>query len=191
MTNLQRFTAMPTTARAPYSSPQPATHNHWELLGAGFCRAVNRRAIRLLPLAVLTLTFLTACRPRAIICAYQPVTIEGWQATDTLRFSLPQIPDTKPYAFSVGVRTIDRIPYRDLWLVMELRSDTITTRDTVYVLLASDRARWQTRGNILHEIEQPAATHQLCEGQQPEVLIYHIMSAQQMPGITDVGLKVE
>lgn len=142
-------------------------------------------------LLLAAIAAMVSCRPNVISYEYQPVDIQGWSATDTLRFHLSAVSATAPYTFSLGLRTIDRVPYRDIWLVMETRTDSATTRDTVYVLLASDLARWQTKGNILHEIEQQAATRQLHEGQQADILIYHIMSMQQMPGITEVGLKVE
>ena len=150
----------------------------------------------LIIIAFISLMAMTACGKRAILHQYQPVDSEGWANTDTLRFHIPHIhfsddtEDKQPFSFSLGVRTMDHIPYRDLWLVMESRTETETHRDTVYILLASDRPRWQTQGNILHEIEQEVTTQTLHEGQQLDILVYHVMSRQNLPGITEVGLKI-
>ena len=141
-------------------------------------------------LLVVALCVLAACGERALLHAYQPVDADGWHVTDTLRFALPPSPRGQDYAVSVGVRATERIPYRDLWLVVESRIMR-RHRDTLHLLLASDRAHWQTGGVILHDIEDRAATIHLDSAQTGELLIYHIMSPQSVAGLTEVGVKVE
>lgn len=120
---------------------------------------------------------------------YQRVDSESWLCTDTLFFHLPPAPCDANFDLSVGVRTSDMIDVRDLWLVMESRTD-IRHRDTLHILLASDRAHWQTHGVVLHEVEQHATVLHLDSAQKADVLIYHIMSPQSIRGLTEVGIKV-
>ena len=115
--------------------------------------------------------------------------------TDTLRFDLPSITSETACRYSLGLRFNDRLPYQDLWLVLEhrIRQGKITTarRDTVHLPLGSDQGHWQVPGVVLYETEVPVDTLTLSDKQQVTFLAYHIMTRQSLPGITEVGLKVE
>ena len=140
-------------------------------------------------LLVLALAFV-GCGNRTLLHSYQHVNPHGWSCIDTLHFSVPPLPDDGLYTFSVGLRAADGIRHRDLWLVLEQRTD-IACRDTLHLILASDDGRWQGQGNLLHAIEETACTARGKQGQEIELLLYHIMAAQEVEGITEVGVKVE
>ncbi len=136
-----------------------------------------------------------ACRPRTEFCNYQPVSTEGWESTDTLRFEFTPLTAGNAYLASLGLRFTDMMPYQDLWLVLERRivqrRDTLARRDTLHLPLGSDSGHWQVQGNVLHETDIPVDTFSLSDEQPVTFLVYHIMSRQSLPGITEVGLKVE
>ncbi|MBQ7444304.1 MAG: hypothetical protein IJS59_10660 [Bacteroidaceae bacterium] len=130
-----------------------------------------------------------ACGRRPLIYEYQPVATQEWNATDTLRFHTPPAPRAGRYAVSVGLRASDMVAWRDVWLVLESRTRQNRHRDTLHIILASDRARWHTRGNVLHETEQSAAVLNLDSAQEAQLLVYHIMAHQALKGLTEVGVK--
>lgn len=146
---------------------------------------------RLRRLAAAAALALAACDGRPLMYEYQPVDVSEWTTTDTLRFDLPPAPRAGRYALSVGLRATDIIPWRDVWLVLESRTADVRHRDTLHILLASDRAHWHTRGTVLHETEQHAATLSLDSAQQAQLLVYHIMPEQALKGLTEVGVKAE
>ena len=120
---------------------------------------------------------------------YQPLPDQTWSRLDTLRFELPTVADSSLWRVSVGVRCTNRIPYQDLWLVVEQRTDMVH-RDTVHVIVTDVKGNWLDSGPILHDIEQPVTTLRL-DVPEPKLLVYHIMRPFSVPGISEVGIKIE
>ena len=133
---------------------------------------------------------LSSCRPRTLYHHYEAVNPVGWSVTDTLCYELPPALSGRLHTLSLGVRFNQEFRYQDLYLVVEQRQPT-PSRDTVHVHRATDRGRWQTRGVVLHDRETVVTATRLDTIRQNIFLIYHIMSPQEVTGITEVGLKVE
>lgn len=131
---------------------------------------------------------MAACRDDVPLYEYQPVDTDGWGATDTLSFHLDAPETDTRYILSLGIRATERVDYRDLWLVLEQRTD-IRRRDTLHLILASDQAHWQTRGALLHELEEQVCETELPAGQPLDILVYHVMRRQDIAGLTEVGVK--
>ncbi len=123
--------------------------------------------------------------------AYLPISDACWTYTDTLRFHLPPVESSRLYTFSVGIRANDRPSYRDLWVVVEQRTSGMCRRDTTHLFLASDRGAWHSPGVVLHDIEQVVAAARYEQGEEADILLYHIMSSQEVDGIVEAGIKVE
>lgn len=136
-----------------------------------------------------------ACRPRTPFHRYLPVPTEGWDRTDTLRFDFVPRDTGGVFRTSLGLRFTEAMPYQDLWLVVERRiahhRDVRAHRDTLHVPLGTDRGRWTVEGSVLHETEVRADTFSLTRTQPVSFLVYHVMSRQSLPGVTEVGVKVE
>ena len=146
------------------------------------------------------LVAISACTQRPLYYNYAPLPSEGWNARDTLRFLLPTTEETAAHSLSIGVRATDRITYRDLWLVAETRRTPIDAqecspqsreRDTIHVLLASDRGHWHTSGVVLHETEQFCTNITTSPHYSTQILIYHIMATQDIKGLSEIGVKVQ
>lgn len=118
----------------------------------------------------------------------------GWTVTDTLRFAPVTVNSDGKYTITAGVRVDDRYAYRDLWIVVEHRSDEVLQkahRDTVHLILADSKGKWLTQGVVLHETQETVATTALTTTDAHEFLVYHIMNDQSLVGINEVGLKIE
>ena len=140
--------------------------------------------------AVALCMFLLSCRPRTLYHHYEAVNPEGWSVTDTLRYELPAATSNRPYTLSLGVRFNQKFRYQDLYLVVEQRQP-VPSRDTVHVHLANERGHWLARGVVLYDHETVVTATRLDTAQQNTFFIYHIMSPQEVKGITEVGLKAE
>ena len=159
---------------------------HYALCTLALCNL----ALCNLALCTLALCTLLSCRPHVLYHHYETVNPKGWSVTDTLCYALPPAPSERLYTLSLGVRFNQSLRYQDLYLVVEQRQP-VPSRDTVHVHLANERGRWQARGVVLHDCETVVTATRLDTAQQNTFLIYHIMSPQEVPGITEVGLKVE
>ncbi len=149
--------------------------------------------VRALAVCAFGSCWMTSCQKRPALYSYQPVDVHGWACTDTLRFTLTELPQDSLCTFSVGVRTSEHVPYQNLWLVLERRwGEDFRQRDTVELRLTDAQGEWQTQGNILHEEEVFVTAKKYNAKQLPlELLVYHLMRQQRLTGVMEVGVKVD
>ncbi|MCR5820005.1 MAG: gliding motility lipoprotein GldH [Bacteroidaceae bacterium] len=134
-----------------------------------------------------------------ILYNYKGVAEMTWGRTDTVRFEIPRM-EAGTHGISVGVRFSEQMPYADLWLVVEHRIDTTEAlalpkplmigRDTVHLVVADDEKGWTVPGLTLHSAEIKAKTLET-PAARASFLIYHVMEREDIPGISDIGIKVE
>lgn len=158
------------------------------------------RRYSLLLIAGLVVPLLWGCRPRTLFYEFQPVTTEGWCCTDTLRFAPLSVPEEGGYSLNLVVRFGNRFQYRDLWMVVEQRLQEVGAkhrmhylphRDTVHLVLANEEGKWLTPGVVAHEEDAFVGQLHLLETETLEVLVYHIMSEQELQGLTEVGIRLD
>lgn len=140
--------------------------------------------------AALCAALVAACQADTLYHTYQPVPSEGWQATDTLRFDLPERTDEGSGYVLVDLRVSEKVPYRLLRLVLEQRTDSFRLRDTLAIPLADNQGRWLARGTVLYEFESESIPLRMPSRQPRQLLLYHIMPCQTMPGVTEAGVRV-
>lgn len=129
--------------------------------------------------------------PSALVYEYHPVSFEGWNKTDTITISLPEVIQTGLYQGKVGVRTNTRYPYSKIWLgvCQVLHHPDTVLLDTVScpVLSRSDRGK-NGIGLFLSECFLPDYKYQA--GQTGVIKIFHIMRREELPGVGEVGLHI-
>ena len=154
-------------------------------------------------LLLLCALLLGACT-RPALYEYAVVNPHGWLTTDTIRFTLLQVPRDGDYTLSLGVRYNHLVPYADLWLVVEQRyvgegdapvtrvGEECRCRDTLHLAMPVAVNLWQSNGSVFHVSEAPAVTAHFTARQMPvKLLVYHVMNHQCLTGIMEVGVKVE
>lgn len=147
----------------------------------------------LLIIAITTVVAIMGCHGRRPYHHYQSVGTSRWTMTDTMRFTPENIEYEGDYTVGVGVRVNEHFAYRNLWLVVEQRSKkgpVRAHRDTVNMILTDSKGTWLTQGVVLHEVEETVGRTRLEKDEAYEFLVYHIMSNQQLEGVTDVGLSL-
>ena len=136
------------------------------------------------------LLLFASCQPDVCYHSFLPVSIDEWEVTDTLRFDLPAMPDDSTHYASIGVRVTEKMPYRSLRLVLEQRAESHRLRDTLTLPLASEHGKWFRQGTALHDFESEAVMLRLPMQDSSQILIYHIMPRQSLPGVAEAGVKV-
>jgi len=128
---------------------------------------------------------------RPVLYDYVAVNPHGWLTTDTLRFTLSEVPRDGDYTLSLGARYNNLLLYEDIWLVLEQRNDS-RHRDTLHLATPMELPTWQSNGTALHEAEAAVTTAHLTTQQMPvELLVYHVMRHQRLTGIMEVGVRVQ
>lgn len=127
---------------------------------------------------------------------FKPITSDGWNIQDTIKFSTDTLRQDGRYAFICGVRTRRAFPYQELVMMVERK----VYRDSALVLKKLEKVTCPiitAEGNItgdgiatkLHETELKDFI--LHTGDSIEVCIYHHMTRETLPGIVDIGMKME
>lgn len=108
----------------------------------------------------------------------------GWAYGDTVVIRLDAPADAP--APALAVRHTDGYPYRNLWLEVSQRIDSVTTlRDTVNIELCNAYGRWHGNGfGGSYQLAFPLPRAVSAK----EVNIRHIMRVDTLRGITDVGI---
>lgn len=146
-------------------------------------------------LLLLCAAMMAACRHKPAAFEYCPTPVEGWEGSDTLHFRVDTIREGGTYSLSLGVRSSASLPYPFQRLYVVVRQHwhhpEALHYDTVACELVSPDGKMQGRGVSIYQYICPVGECELAEGQTGEVTVHHIMRREILPGITDVGIRIE
>ena len=117
---------------------------------------------------------------------------DGWYRNDTVTFNLPAATFEGRHAVDTEIRTVCPFQYQRLYVVRELmlQAPLMAYKDTICIETASSPSTNDERGVTLRCYSHSDSTLLLKEGQKVQMKIYHIMSREVLPHITDIGIKV-
>lgn len=124
---------------------------------------------------------------------YEQISDEGWQNCDTLTFTVDTIRRYGDYTSYICLRTHPDFPYRFLSLIVEqtnMPKGTKKKRSVRVEIVNKDGAQEGT-GITLHTYEVPLFKQWLGPGDSVRIAVKHNMTREQMPGIMNVGVKLE
>lgn len=134
------------------------------------------------------------CRRNAAAYQYGSVSVNGWEPGDTVVLYVPPLEQGGAYAMQLGLRTSNTVPYpfRELWLMVKQEwASGQTFADTLQCTLATPAGDASGKGVALNQYEFPLPVRQLAKGDSARICINHIMRRDLLPGITDVGIRLE
>lgn len=138
---------------------------------------------------------LVACNRRPVAAfSYRSTPVDGWESADTLIFPIDSLPADGRYALTVGVRTSSAYPYpfRTLALSIEARFlSQARYADTLYCSLTDREGDVSGKGVSVYQYTFPVDTFQLHRGARGTITIHHIMRRNLLPGVSDVGIRLE
>lgn len=146
---------------------------------------------RTLTTAIITL-LLSSCIGDTIQHQYHHISKEGWSRNDTIAFELPPANVEGHYAVDTEIRTTRPFPYQKIWVVREVLFQTplMTHNDTICIETGSDTAFPEGKGVTIRTYSHSDTTFALKEGQQGRMKLYHVMSREILPHITDIGINM-
>lgn len=146
--------------------------------------------------AICLLIIVCSCSLDVKFSKYVPVSSDGWNLEDTIEFSTDTLRQDGRYGFTCGVRTRRAFPYQNLVLMVErevYRDSLIVLhkREKVTCPIVTQEGSFTGEGiaTKLHETDLKDFIMQT--GDSVVVKIYHQMTRQDLPGIVDVGMKME
>lgn len=152
------------------------------------------RKTRIVPLTVCVAALLSGCGRRPAECGYLPISANGWGLTDTLTFRTDTLPAGR-YSLTLGLRTSASVPYPYRSLTLLLRQtweQTNTARcDTIVCPLTTIAGDLSGKGIAFFQYEFSAGTFCLQKPTAGRLSVSHIMRREILPGITDVGFRID
>ncbi len=133
------------------------------------------------------------CTDGTVYHAYHSTGSRSWNRNDTLQFALPASPTGEDLVCSlyVGLRIERLFPYESLCIATEeIRDSAVVHRDTVTFHFADQHGNLINSGIRLLQFEVPAGLVTLRPSGEGEMRLYHIMTRETVPHITDAGIRV-
>lgn len=147
----------------------------------------------LLFLLVLAGCLLAACKNTPVYYHFEHTSENGWEKTDALDFSITPMASNGSYQEQIGLRISANYPYMSLSLIIK---QTIypagqTYCDTLDCHLIDENGNSTGYGISQYQYLFPLKTLQLHQGDSIQCIIRHNMKREILPGITDVGIRLQ
>lgn len=150
----------------------------------------NRWTTALLGLVILALA---ACQQRAAYSHYEPVSLNGWNREDTVKFSFGPVAESNSFRKTLGLRASLDYPFTNLSLIVEqvvMPSGTVSC-DTLDISLIDIDGSPKGKGVNHYQYNIPLNSISLLAGESLYISIHHNMKRENLPGISDIGLTLE
>lgn len=135
---------------------------------------------------------ITGCNRNIIYHHYEPTPLEGWEKSDTLRFTLPAAKKRSVVQRDVELRISANYPYQNITLIVEQTTlpANLFRRDTVNCRLFSPDGNILGQGQSLYQFRFQMPDISLNEGDSLCIQVRHNMKREILPGIADVGIRL-
>ncbi|MGA1373252.1 MAG: gliding motility lipoprotein GldH [Flavobacteriales bacterium] len=136
----------------------------------------------------------TGCGPDALYADSLGVNAEGWKSAEAAEFRWEVSDTSRVHDLYIDVRNDATYPFSNMYLFVDFTfPNGKTNRDTLALELADAQGNWLGSGSG-HVHDHRIVWHDNArfplQGQYA-VRIVHAMRRDPLPGITDVGLRVE
>lgn len=139
------------------------------------------------------LTLLAACIGNKVYYRYDHTPLNGWEKNDTLTFSVPRMTEAAVYSSELMLRINEDFPFMSVTLIVEQKvipgMDVKT--DTLKCRLIDQKGNFSGQGISYHQYCFPINTMTLVPGDSLQISVRHDMKREILPGVSDVGIKIE
>lgn len=138
-------------------------------------------------------TAVLSCNRKTIYDHYEPTPISGWEKNDTLIFDISPVEADGNYKQEIGLRINGVYPFTKLCLIIDqtILPANMTLSDTLYCRLFSDDGTVKGRGVSWYQYKFHLTDVRLTRGDSLHIRIRHNMRREILPGISDVGIRME
>ena len=141
---------------------------------------------------------LASCFQRTVYDEYAHTPIAGWEKNDTLSFDIPPILTTGYYQESLGLRITGAYPFTGLTLIVDQtiypankQEDRIEKADTVLCQFIGKDGSSSRQGISYYQYNFPINMYKMNQGDSIHITVRHDMKREILPGVSDIGVKVE
>ena len=143
-------------------------------------------------LITVALTLLVSCNRKVVYSHYENIPDDGWERTDTLKFSICPIIAEGDYREDVGLRINNTFPFRRLMLIVDQHTvpSGMMRSDTLHARLIDHNGSIEGKGINYFQYEFHLANIYLNTTDTLFVTIRHNMKRELLGGVADVGITI-
>lgn len=142
---------------------------------------------------VMTAAVAVSCATDTVYYSYAHTPVAGWEKNDTLTFNIPGMAAPGTYSQQVGLRMTSAFPFTSISLIVEQRimpRGKVLT-DTIKCPITDIRGNFLGDGISSFQYMFPLREVTLNKKDSIHVSIRHNMKREILPGVSDIGLKME
>ncbi len=142
---------------------------------------------------VMTAAVAVSCATDTVYYSYAHTPVAGWEKNDTLTFNIPGMAASGTYSQQVGLRMTSAFPFTSISLIVEQRimpRGKVLT-DTIKCPITDIRGNFLGDGISSFQYMFPLREVTLNKKDSIHVSIRHNMKREILPGVSDIGLKME
>ena len=142
---------------------------------------------------VMTAAVAVSCATDTVYYSYAHTPVAGWELNDTLTFNIPGMAASGTYSQQVGLRMTSAFPFTSISLIVEQRimpRGKVLT-DTIKCPITDIRGNFLGDGISSFQYMFPLREVTLNKKDSIHVSIRHNMKREILPGVSDIGLKME
>lgn len=147
---------------------------------------------RKLLLAVIAVLCIMGCTSHELYHHYEAVKDNKWDREQGLTFSVPHVTSAENYLVSLGLRTTDAYPYKELGIIidMELPHRKVHYSDTIQCQITDENGKRLGNGLAHYQQEFPVKDIYLHQNDSITITVRHNMRNKQLPGVSSVGIEI-
>ena len=137
---------------------------------------------------------LAACSDSAMYYHYEGMQGDGWDKEDTLYFNVDSIRETGVRTISLTMRTTVDYPYKSVTVIVDenVMPGNAKRQFPVTLQVANDKGeRNGSDGLTYYTVEKFVTRQQMKQGTSLSFKVHHDMQRLVLPGIKDIGIKIE
>lgn len=142
---------------------------------------------------LLVLFLMTACDDNRVYDYFVHTSKNGWEKTDHIDFPVPAITAKGNYDIVLQLRTDHTFPFKNIVLISDckvLPADKVVS-DTLTCRLTDNQGNKLGPGINLFQYSFPINKMLLNKGDSLHISVHHDMKREMLPGIVDVGIKIQ
>jgi len=142
---------------------------------------------------VMVVCAISACDHLPFYSHYEHTPSAGWEKNDTLSFCVQAARQAGHYQQMLGLRINDDYPFQSVSLVVQqtILPSGYRRSDTINCSLFTPDGRVKGAGIKHYHYNFHLNTMQLKQGDSLHILVRHNMKREIIPGITDVGIRID
>jgi gliding motility-associated lipoprotein GldH len=148
---------------------------------------------RLIPLMFILAVFLISCSDDSLYSKSYEMKDQEWHVDEKLDFEFDIADNSANNIISLTLRLNEDYPYANLYLFLTTVGANQKVRtDTLPILLAETDGKWkgEKKGSLI-EFVIPIFNGKFPETGSYELTLQHGMRDEYLPGVLDVGIKVD